>query len=358
MESSSDQLSGTSSSYRGATSYRDTVRVPRGQETHHVMTPPDQASSTSSPSTSFTGPAAEAGSPSLMLMPSEHHLNPSSHTRDSTDVRRSGSHSNRRRSPSRSLSELPNQRPSPSYDLVPMSEPSNFSTTPRIGAAQNQAPSLINHRLQDILQDTPVATSSSLPNMAYFPSSLTRESRRSREKEKDKLRGPSRSPSPSKLPSPYSKQERETLPAAETYESAPVRTKPVVPDLSNAPISTASMAAQAAEKAKQERRRAEQAEAERERHKGEKVERERADHDRRRRAESERVRPAVSGASPLLGSTGSMVHTSSSYQQPYSSSPSLNYAPQRTPTSTLGRSSFKAERYGPRAIPIPIPARG
>ena len=360
VEESIAQLPGTSSSHRGATR-PDTVRAPRSQEMHHVIMPPVQASSTSSPSGSFTGPVAEAGTPpSLMSMPSEHHLIPSSRSRDSTDVRRSGSHPHRRRSPSRSPSEIPNQRPSPSRDQVPVSEANILSAPPRTGVPQSQGSSLVNHRLQDILQDIPVATSSSLPNMTYFPSSLARESRPSREK--DKPPRSSRSPSPSKSPSSHSsypKQDRESLQAAEAQvpcESVPVRTKPVVPDLSNAPISTASMAAQAAEKAKQERRRLEQ-EAERERRKGEKAEKEKADHDGRRRAESERVRPAAPGTSPLLGVMGSTVHTSSSYQQSYTPA-SLTYAPQRTPSSTLGRSSFKTDRHGPRALPIPIPTRG
>ena len=363
VEESRAQLSGTSSFY-GATRHlanRDIVRVPRGpryQEMHHVITPPDQASSTPSPSASFTGPAAEAGSPpSSMPMPSEHHPKPSSRSRASTDARRSGSPSYRRHSPSRPPTEVPNQRPSPSHDQGLVSEASILSASLRTGVSQSHGSSLVNHRLQGILQDTAAATSSSLPSMSHFPSSLTRESHRSREK--DRPLNSSRSPSPSKPSSshsPHAKQGRESLPAAETQvppESALVRIKPVIPDLSNAPISTASMAAQAAEKVKQERRRAEQ-EADRERRKGEKVEKEKADHDKRRRAESERARPAASGASLLLA--GSTVHTSSSYQQIYTPA-SLTYT-QRTPASSLGRSSFKADRHGPRAIPIPIPARG
>ncbi|GLB40952.1 putative ring finger domain containing protein [Lyophyllum shimeji] len=133
-------------------------------------------------------------------------------------------------------------------EIMPSSSTAPVPTTP-----QPNSYNLKNHRLQDLLQDTPVGTSSSLPNMhIHSPSSSRRDSYNSREKDRSSLSYPTLHP-------PMLPQDREHRPAP-SPEPAPSRVNPPAAYDPNAPLSSASSAAKALERARQEREQAEKAE--------------------------------------------------------------------------------------------------
>lgn len=296
--------------------------------------------------------------PTPIPPPTEQRRHKSTRHRDSTDVRRSGSRSirsSRSRAPSRDRTATAVSSGSTRHlggvrrqDEHALPDVSILSAPLMIVAPHGHGQGPMNNRLQDLLTDPSVSTASSLPNMPiYHPPLLASDSNRPREKDRPQSpRSPSRSRTAS-VPSPRPvKQDKETISATESPSFEAALSKAPVPDLSNCPVSTASMAAQAAEKAKQERRRAEQ-EAERERRKSERMEKERIEHDYRRRS------PPAPVASPISG-IASMSTQSINCQPAYAASSA--YASHRT--GTLSRSSLNSFSADKHATKVPLPVFG
>lgn len=341
--------------------------VPRFPDMPHFVQSTSQAGPSSSRgrSASFierpaaTAPLAETAPIAVIPEPQSNELpnGPDHIHRARRSSSRGSRHSSRpsSRAPTRSSSPLhrPTSAKSQSRVATPLEE--SIPSSSKVTAHQ----SWNNNRLQDLLQDTPLGTSSSLPNMpSHFPSSI-RESHHSR---KDRSRSPSRQKRQALHP-PQLSRDREPSPAADTtsFEPAPVRINPPASYDPNAPVSTASSAAIAIEKAKRERQRAErEAEKDRERRKADK--RDRAEQDDRRSlttSTSERPRIQTSVSGPSSQSAPSTQREPTSIYVGATST----YAPQRMPShsnrsvpSAL-RDSFSADKHISKTVPVMNMAR-
>ncbi|RDB25733.1 hypothetical protein Hypma_006088 [Hypsizygus marmoreus] len=249
----------------------------------------------------------------------------------------------------------PSRRPTSSVKIqsripTPHDESMPSTSNAPITMSTPQIQSWTNNRLHDLLHDTTSpGTSSSLPNLpSHFISSI-RESRHLREK--DRSRSPGRRSSYN-APPPQVQQDRAAQPieasSSSSSEPAPIRVnQPIAYDPANAPVSTASTAAIAHEKAKRERQRAEQ-EARR-------AERREREQESRRRTESERTRASQASSSSTVPTVktsqreAAPTYTSTSTSSAYASQRSSGYGSRSGPSAL--RDTFSADKHSSKTMP-------
>ena len=264
--------------------------------------------------------------------------------------------------PSRAPSRYPSRAPSPrrsvssmqAYSRIPSPSEEDFSpsVTP---------PAPVISRLHELME-TP-SLSSSLPNMtSYFPSSFTRDSRRSPQR----IHG-SRSPSRSRSTSLHTPPQPIAQQGRGAYSSAANSTQPIPivkpsssfepsSGSSSGPVSSASTAAMVLERAQREQRARQRAEREHEKHRErEKLEKEREKSEREHSQVDERPRGHQKTASSSQ---------SPSHREPikvYSNTPvHSDYSSHRSHSSRLGSSAsrdYNAHKHMTKAIPVPRTAK-
>jgi hypothetical protein len=281
-------------------------------------------------------------------------------------VARSSSRSSGLSTHSQSHSRLASRPSSPRRPVLSIQASSRIPSPLERGLSTSVVPPApVIARLHELMEVPSV--SSSLPNMSnHFPSSVTRDSHHSRGLRSS--RSPSRSRSTSfNVPTPQGHQQSRGLHSDTASSAQPVSivVKPLSydPSSSSGPVSSASTAAMALEKAQREQRERQKAEKEQERERR-RVDRERGEVLEKEREASERGRSRVDNDRALRHQTStSASHTPyREHNKVYSSSPApLDYPAHRIYGSGLGssapRDSYSTYKHTTKAIPVPHRAK-